>query len=90
MTKTTRSPDLAPKRRYALGLLALAPLVLTACETAGDGSYLPPSIIELIPPDITQEDIYSRPSTPDGVRCYLYQQTGIEVLVGCADVGILG
>lgn len=72
-------------------LLLVAPLaLLAACETAGDGSYLPPSIIEMIPPGITQEQLYSRRSTPEGVRCYLYQETGIEILVGCADVGILG
>lgn len=73
-----------------VGLAAIALSALAACETAGDGSYLPASIIELIPPGISQDQIYSRRSTPDGVRCYLYQETGIEILVGCADVGILG
>lgn len=68
----------------------LTAVALTGCETAGDGVYIPPAIIELIPPGITQEQVYSRPSTPEGVRCYMYQQTEIEILVGCADIGILG
>lgn len=86
MTDVTK---VTTKRRATLALLpALA--LLAACETAGDGTYLPESIMELIPPGITQEQIYSRPSEPDGVRCFLYQETGIEILVGCADLGILG
>lgn len=80
-----------PKTK-TIRLLALLPAlaVLAACETAGDGSYLPTQIQELIPPGISQEQVYSRPSTPDGTRCYLYQETGIEVLLGCVNVGILG
>ena len=68
----------------------LTALFLAGCETAGDGVYMPPSVIELIPPGISQEQIYSRPSTPEGVRCYMYLETEIEILVGCADIGILG
>ncbi len=68
----------------------LATLALSGCETAGDGSYLPPAIMDLIPPGVSQDEVYSRRSTPEGVRCYMYQQTGIEILLGCADVGILG
>lgn len=63
--------------------------LLAACETAGDGSFLPDSIIEMIPPGISTEQIYSRRSLPQGVRCYLYQETEIEILLGCVDVGLL-
>ncbi len=76
------------KTKLAASLLTA--LALAGCETAGDGVYMPPSIIELIPPGISQEQIYSRPSAPDGVRCYMYQEIEIEILVGCADIGILG
>lgn len=81
MTKTL------PRARLA-AIAALS--LLTACNTVGDGTYLPASIEELIPPGITAEQVYSRPSTPDGVRCYMYQETGIEVLLGCVDIGIMG
>ena len=69
-------------------LLPVAILALTACETAGDGTFLPSAIEEMIPPGITADDLYSRPSVPEGTRCYFYQQSGIEILVECAQVGL--
>lgn len=73
------------KRRRLLPAL----LVLAACETAGDGTFLPPAVEEMIPPGITADDLYSRPSVPEGTRCYFYRQSGIEILVECAQVGLL-